>query len=46
MKPDLIAKELVQVAQLVGVGDLAVQRGIPLFRHPRGAADLYGGIAA
>lgn len=46
MRPDLIAKELVQMPQLVGVGDLAVQRGVPLLGHPRGAADLDGGVAA
>lgn len=46
MRPDLIAKELVQMSQLVGVGDLSVQRGIPLLRDPRGTADLDGGVAA
>ena len=32
--------------ELIGVGDLAVQRGVPLLRDPRGAADLDGGVAA
>lgn len=45
MRPDLIAKELIQMAQLVGVGDLAIQRGVPLLGHPRGAADLDGRVA-
>lgn len=42
---DLISQELVQVPELVGVGDLSVQRGVPLLRDPRGPADLDGGVA-
>lgn len=42
---DLVAKELIQVAQLVGVGDLAVEGCIPLLLDTCGAADLDGGVA-
>lgn len=42
----LVAQELVQVSQLVGVGDFPIQRGVPLLRHPRGTADLDGAVTA
>lgn len=40
----LIAEEFVQVSQLFGVGDLAVQRHVPL-HHPRGPADSNGWVS-
>ena len=42
----LVAEELVEVPQLVGVGDLSVQRGVPLLGDSGGAADLNGGVSA
>lgn len=39
----LVAEEFVQVSQLSGVGDLTVQRHVPL-RDPRGPADPDGGV--
>lgn len=42
----LVAQKLIKMPQLIGVCDLPVQRGVPLLRHPRGTADLDGGVAA
>lgn len=33
---DLVAKKLIEVAQLIGVGDHTVQRGVPLLRRAGG----------
>lgn len=40
----LVPQELVQVSELVGVGDLPFQRSIPLLGDPRGSADPDGGV--
>lgn len=40
---DLVPQELVQVQQLFGIGDLPVQRGIPLERTC-GPANADGGV--
>lgn len=42
---DLISQKLVEVLELVGIGDLSVQRGIPLLCDPRGTADLNSGVS-
>lgn len=42
----LVAQKLVEVPQLIGVCDFPIQRGVPLLRHPRGATDLDGWVAA
>lgn len=39
----LVAQELIQVSELLGVSDLAVQGGVPLC-GPRGPADPDGGV--
>lgn len=42
----LVAQKLIEVPQLIGVCDFPIQRGVPLLRHPRGATDLDGWVAA
>lgn len=42
----LIAKKLIKVPQLIGVGDFSVQRGVPLLGDPCGSTDLNGGVSA
>lgn len=42
----LVAQKLVEVPQLIGIGDFPIQRGVPLLGYPRGTTDLDGGVAA
>lgn len=42
----LVAQKLVEVPQLVGVGDLSIQRGVPLLRDSCGSADFDAGVSA
>lgn len=41
----LVAQKLIEVPQLIGIGDFPIQRGVPLLRYPRGTTDLDGGVA-
>ncbi|TNN89309.1 hypothetical protein EYF80_000597 [Liparis tanakae] len=36
-------QKLIEVLQLVGVGNFPIQRSVPLLRDPSGTTDLYGG---
>jgi len=42
----LVAQKLIEVLQLVGVGNFPIQRSVPLLRDPSGTTDLYGGVTA
>lgn len=42
---NLISQELIQVAKFIGIGDLSLQRSIPLFLNASSSANFNGGVA-